>query len=170
MALQTRITSADLPRVRGALRTWAAGFQDLSDFWREAFAPRYLADIQENFEQEGALVGGWPPLAPGYAAWKALRYGAHLKILELSLRLRGSLQWLRSGRGGDIGPEGIFRPMPRSVVIGTAVPYAVKHHYGREGMRRRQILFSRGAEAYQALWLAWIVSRWQKSAQQTGKA
>ena len=149
------ITSTQLPRIQGRLGRWAATIADLTPFWRDVFAPRYLADIQENFEQSGALVGGWPPLSPGYAAWKAVKWGAHLGILELSLRLRGSLQWL----GTDIGPEGIFRPTASSVTIGTSVPYAARHHRGI-GVPQRRVLFTRNEEAYGDLWRGWVLDRW----------
>ena len=159
--MDVEITSADLPPQRDRFGRWATALRDLEPFWREAFLPVFLGDVQENFDTGGELVGGWPPLNPGYAAWKAARWGSHLGILELSLRLRGSLQWLSSGSGGDIGPEGVLRLGPTSAQVGTSVPYARKHHLGEEGLERRPILFSRTADAYAPVWQAWVLGRWE---------
>lgn len=137
------------------IRTWRTAVSDLTSFWVEKFAPHFLDAIQENWDEQGALVGGWAPNAPGYAAWKRRRYGQHLGVLELSLRLRGSLQWL----GRDIGPEGIFAATPTRLEIGTAVPYGHKHQFGQDGMVQRRFLFLADAGAYDALWGAWIRER-----------
>lgn len=140
-------------------QVFGASVADLTDFWRDVYAPKFLADIQENFDSEGEMVGGWPPLAPWYAKWKAETWGAHLNILELSLRLRGSLQWI----GRDIGPEGIFDPQPTYMVIGTSVPYARKHNEGIGNIPRRQFIFHREPSAYAKLWTGWLQARWQES-------
>lgn len=141
------------------IRAWRAQISDLTTFWREKFAPKFLGDLQANWDQSGAMVGGWAPNSPGYAAWKAARWGQHLGVLELSLTLRGSLQWLSSGRGGDIGPQGIFRPTPTNLEIGTSVPYGFKHQYGRDGMIQRRFLFLTDAGDYDDLWRSWIRER-----------
>lgn len=134
---------------------WGRNLGDMTTFWSDKFAPKFLQDVQDNWDSQGADVGGWPPLNPGYAAWKARRYGAHLGILELSLRLRGSLQWL----GTDIGPDGIFRPGRNTLTIGTAVAYGAKHQRGTDGMQLRPFLFFRSQKEYERLWREWIRER-----------
>lgn len=129
---------------------------DLTPFWTDVFAPAFFSDIQDNFDMEGAMVGGWSPLSPGYAAWKARHHGAHLGILELSGRLRGSLRWTTGG----IGPEGIFDARPTSLTIGTSVPHASYHQDG-DGVPKREFLFLRDddPEFYGQLWYDWFESR-----------
>lgn len=146
---------SDISAALAKLKQFTGITADLTSFWTDVFAPRFLADIQENFDTQGGLVGGWAPLSPGYAAWKAQRYGAHLGILELSLRLRGSLQWL----GSDIGPEGIFRATPTSLEIGTSVPYGTFHQEG-EGVPQREFLFLRDdPDYYGDMWQEWFTER-----------
>jgi phage gpG-like protein len=141
-------------RAIAGLEHWRRALGDLTSFW-SLFAARYLQDVQDNWDQEGGMVGGWAPLSPRYAAWKARRWGQHLGILELSLRLRGSLQWL----GRDIGPEGIFRPGPSSVEIGTEVEYGRYHMRGTKRMPARPFLFYTGDAEYEELWRTWIADR-----------
>ena len=154
MALDASLTSADLPRMQGRMARWARDVEDLTPFWRDVMAPLYLGDIQANFDQQGALVGGWAPLNPGYAKWKAERWGSHLGILELSLALRGSLQWLGSKHGGDIGPAGLMQLSPTSMTVGTSLPYAKQQH------AIRPILFPPSGPAYGEAWRGWIMGRW----------
>lgn len=141
------------------LRQWRSAMTDLTSFWTEKFAPKFLGDVQTNWDEQGAMVGGWAPNSPGYAAWKRRVAGQHLGILEFTLRLRGSLQWL----GRDIGPEGIFRPTPTRLEIGTAVPYGYKHQYGRAGMVQRRFLFIADLGGYDELWREWIRERGAES-------
>ncbi len=143
-----------LEQLNGAIARWQESMADLTPFWREVFVPAVLQDIQDNWDQQGAMVGGWAAVSPAYAAWKAQRWGSHLGILELSLRLRGSLQWL----GSDIGPEGILRMSRDGVEIGTSVPYAKKHQDGA-GIARRQFLFLRTADVYEPMWTEWLRER-----------
>jgi hypothetical protein len=150
------------------IRRWRSQVADLTSFWVDKFAPKFLGDIQTNWDQEGAMVGGWAPNSPGYAAWKTRTAGQHLGVLEYTLRLRGSLQWLKSKGGGDIGPEGIFRPTPTSLEIGTDVPYAFKHQFGRDGMVQRRFLFMVDAGEYDVLWRDWITERGKDSGIEVG--
>jgi hypothetical protein len=98
--------------------------QNWKDFWIGIFLPSYLMEVQQNFATEGDLVGGWPDLNPGYAAWKARHFPGR-KILELTRRLRNSLMPGAAGSSGA-GSDTVLRVGPKQLEIGTRVPYAAK--------------------------------------------
>ena len=86
---------------------------------------------REQFEGEGALSGGWPPLSQKYAEWKARHYPGR-RILEL----RGYLKESMTGRGRYT----VLDEAPQHLVIGTSVPYARKHQTGRGRVPARPFL------------------------------
>ena len=107
------------PRV---LFTISDRLKDWREFWIRYFLPRYLNLVQQNFATEGELVGGWEPLNPDYAAWKAKKFPGRL-IMELSRRLRRSLAPGVEGSSG-LGSDQIIQVRATELVVGTRVPYA----------------------------------------------
>ena len=102
--------------------------KDWRGFWKEVFIPRYTEMVQQNFETEGELVGGWPGLEPAYDAWKA-RHFPGTKILERTRRLRSSL-----AHGVADSSDTVLQVRPLELRFGTRVPY------GKWVRRDREIL------------------------------
>ena len=113
--LFTQVIGADT--FGASIRKLAEQVKDWRPFWRDVFLPRYIGQIQQNFETEGELVGGWPDLDPTYAAWKARHFPGR-KILERTRRLRSSLAH------GATGPDTVIQARPLELRFGTRVPYA----------------------------------------------
>jgi hypothetical protein len=115
------------PGVLARLKALESKARDLRPFWREVFAPKYFAGVQDVFALEGQRrgatgrfsAGHWAPLTARYAAWKLKRYGPK-PINQREGVLVESLNW--SGLG--LGAGGVFEDGPRSVVVGTRIPYA----------------------------------------------
>lgn len=111
--------------------------RDFRPFWRTVVAPWFFGLVQEQFASEGKAVGGWAPLSPRYAAWKATRYPGKT-ILRRTDRLMRSLTWT----GATLAtPEGIAVMGPTDATFGTSVPYARFHQRGTRTMRQRRILY-----------------------------
>lgn len=111
--------------------------RDFRPFWRTMVAPWFFGLMQEQFATEGAGVGGWVPLSPRYAAWKAKRFPGKT-ILRRTDRLMKSLTWT----GASLAtPEGIAVMTPTAAVFGTSVPYGRFHQRGTKKMRQRRILY-----------------------------
>ncbi len=119
------IDGIDVASVR--LSRWAASLGDLRRFWREYVAPKLWRDVEGNLESEGGGVGGWVPLSPRYAAWKARRYPGK-RILEREGRLFRSL--VIANDGATVGPEGVLEMNAQAMIYGTTVPYARYHQRG----------------------------------------
>lgn len=84
-----------------------------------------------NFSSSGLPVGGWSPLKPKYAAWKARNFpGAPIMVQTGSLRR--DLTTLR-------GPASDIRR--KRATFGTSIEYAKFHQYGTTRMAKRQIVF-----------------------------
>lgn len=113
-------------RVDVGLSRFAQAIQDFRPFWRTVAAPWFFAAIVENFATEGRPVGGWRPLSPRYAAWKARHYPGKT-ILRRTDRLITSLTWTGASLAGR---EGIARFAETQAELGTAVPYAAAHQHG----------------------------------------
>lgn len=109
---------------------------DLRDFWTHYFAPAFYRQLEDNIATEGGGVGGWAPLSPRYAAWKA-RVAPGRGLMVFSGALQRSLTW----RGLGPGSGGIFVPERQYVVIGTSVGYARWHQLGADRLPRRSVLF-----------------------------
>jgi phage gpG-like protein len=84
-----------------------------------------------NFTSSGLPVGGWSPLKPRYAAWKATNFPGS-SILVQTGKLFRSLSNL-NGSPNYIGLS--------SAEFGTNVEYAKFHQYGTTKMAKRQIVF-----------------------------
>ena len=93
----------------------------------EAMADRFAAAEQAQFASQGGFGGGgWAPLSPAYAAWKASRGGG--PILVLTGALKGSL---------TSRPFGVETISNKQAVFGTAVAYAGYHQSGTSKMPAR---------------------------------
>lgn len=97
---------------------------DSSDELLAPALPVVAAAIERNFDEEGRPVR-WAPLSARYAAWKARRFGAGLRILERSGALRRSISTRLEGG---------------ALVASTAVPYAAFHQYGTRRLPARPFL------------------------------
>lgn len=84
-----------------------------------------------NFAANGLPVGGWSPLKPRYASWKATRFpGA--PTLVMSGKLFRELRSL-DGPANSIGLS--------KATFGTDIEYAKFHQYGTTKMAKRQIIY-----------------------------
>lgn len=102
---------------------------DAGPLW-QSLANRFATLEAQQFATEGIAAGGWEPLSPRYAAWKARKYpGA--PILTRTGKLRRSL---------TVRPFGIERITPDSMTIGTDIPYATYHQHGTARMPARPIV------------------------------
>lgn len=84
----------------------------------------------ENFTANGLPVGGWAPLSPQYAAWKAMHFPA--PPMQVTGRLFRSLTSLA-------GPANVITPTWAQ--FGTDIEYAKFHQYGTTKMPARQIVY-----------------------------
>lgn len=85
----------------------------------------------ENFAANGLPVGGWSPLKPRYAAWKATKFpGA--PTLVMSGKLFRELRSLN----GPVNSIGLTK-----ATFGTDIEYAKFHQYGTTKMAKRQIVY-----------------------------
>jgi phage gpG-like protein len=110
---------------------FADGVRDLSPAWNDI--AKDFHDVEaKQFESEGSSgSGGWRPLSPRYAAWKARHYPSR-GILVRTGTLRGSLTGKNEGY--------IERKAPLELTLGTAVSYAAAHQRGTRRMPRRPII------------------------------
>lgn len=93
----------------------------------EELADRFAAAESQQFASQGAFGGGgWAPLSPAYAAWKASRFPG--PILVRTGALKGSL----TGR-----PLGVEMIGAQQAVFGTNIPYAGYHQSGTSKMPAR---------------------------------
>jgi phage gpG-like protein len=100
--------------------------EDASEAW-EAIADRFVVAQRRQFASEGGYgSGGWSPLSPRYAAWKARHYPGK-GILERTDELRRSL---------TEGPE-VRIIQPHDAWIGSTVGYG-RYHQGGDGVPRRR--------------------------------
>lgn len=135
--LQFSIDGEDIVNV--ALPRFRTQLGDLREFWIRYAAPKLYRDIQDNFESEGGSVGGWPPLSPAYAKWKAKHYPGRPMLVR-----KGPLKKSLTFDGTKPGPEGLFEASRNALIFGTRIAYA-QHHQRPTGKRppRRRILFLR---------------------------
>lgn len=129
--------------VKKGLAVILDNLKDLTPFWREVWAPKYFAVVQDLFKTGGAARGtggkfkggNWAWLSPKYRAWKAVHYpGA--PILVRTGEMRESVRWY----GTNLGPGGLFDPHPSYVIAGTTIPYAKYHQTGTKHMPARPFL------------------------------
>lgn len=84
----------------------------------------------QNFSSNGLPVGGWAPLSPPYAAWKAAHGGG--PPMQRTGQLFRSLASLS-------GPTNVITPMWAR--FGTDVDYAKFHQYGTRKMPKREVVY-----------------------------
>lgn len=89
---------------------------------------KYMAS---NYTSQGLLVGGWAPLDPKYAAWKATNFP-------------GAPPMVRSGALFNsvavVGPE--IDAHDTWATYTTNIQYAKFHQYGTTKMPKREVLFA----------------------------
>lgn len=103
---------------------------DMRPAW-EVLADRFYRAEARQFASSGAYgSGGWPPLSPKYAAWKARRYPGQ-PILRRTDDLWKSLT--QRGAGG-----GVLVLEPSFMVIGSSVDYGEHHQKGGGRLPRRR--------------------------------
>lgn len=101
---------------------------DASPAW-EVIANSFQLAERKQFRSEGAYgSGGWAPLSPRYARWKAAR-APGAPILELTGDLRRSL---------TERPFGVEVIQPRYAVFGSDVAYGLFHQRGGSSLPRRR--------------------------------
>lgn len=125
-------TSVDTSEVKALFAEINARTTTYQPVWGKA--KQYLrAAHAANFASNGLPVGGWAPLQPETAAWKAAE-GYPLAPLVQTGEL------FRSVAAGS-GPPNEMRP--KSMQFGTSVDYAKFHQYGapRAHLPKRQIVF-----------------------------
>jgi hypothetical protein len=118
-------------RVRGLINR----IEDLAPLF-EGFGTLFKSELGKQFMSEGANSGGWAPLSPAYAAWKADHFpGRPIGVLSGALR--------RSMTGGEgYGQEVGARAAWYGQESGPALKYG---SYFDE--HRTVIAFSAGASA-----------------------
>lgn len=84
-----------------------------------------------NFTSNGLPVGGWSPLKPKYAAWKAVHFPGTPTLVQDGTLFRS----LTNINGSD------SRIRATTAEFGTSVKYAKFHQYGTTKMAKRQIVF-----------------------------
>jgi hypothetical protein len=85
----------------------------------------------ENFALGGLPSGGWAPLSPKYAAWKATHIPGASPMVQTG-------ELFRSLTNLNNSAEVIT---PTSATFGTSIKYAPFHQYGTRKMPARTILF-----------------------------
>lgn len=100
--------------------------EDLRPAW-EHLRGRFLRLERRQFGSEGKYSGGWSPLSPRYAAWKARHYPGET-ILRRTDNLWGSLT-----EGPDVAVL-----EPHYMILGTSVDYAGYHQRGAGPLPRRR--------------------------------
>lgn len=123
------------------LDRFAAGAEDATPAW-EAIADRFVHVERRQFATEGkSSSGGWAPLSPKYAAWKAQHYPGK-PILQREGHLVRSL---------TRRPLGVERIEPQEAWLGSDIDYGAFHQRGAGNLpRRRPVELT---EAERRLWV-----------------
>lgn len=126
--MATRLTFSILGDVQldRTLESIESAATDLRPAW-EVLRGRFTRLEARQFAGEGRYSGGWSPLSPRYAAWKAKHYPGKT-ILRRTDELWRSL---------TEGPE-VAVIEPSYMVLGTAVDYAWYHQQGGRHLPRRR--------------------------------
>lgn len=141
-------------RVDVAISRFTEYMRDLRPFWITEFAPKWYADVQANLAGLGNRVGGWPPLSPRYAAYKArVRPGRPMMVFNGALRK--SLTPSTIGGAVNNNPGAVFRPGPTSMEIGSSIKYARAHQLGLGRLPQRRIVWLAASQTYGRLLHRW---------------
>lgn len=115
-------------QVSRTLLRYQQGALDMRPAW-ERLARRFQRNERQQFASEGAYAsGGWAPLSPAYAAWKARHYPGK-PILERTGALKASL---------TERPFGIEVLETGFMVVGSHVDYGAYHQRGGGRLPRRR--------------------------------
>lgn len=87
----------------------------------------------ENFTAEGLPSGGWAPLSPQYASWKAIGHPGAPILVRTGRLFRAIAS--SPGAGTRIGPTSA------QFAFAKGIEYAKFHQYGTEKMPKRQIVY-----------------------------
>lgn len=128
--LMFRMQLAGFDEVKVSLSRFGERIKNFKPFWLDYVAPTLYRDIRRNFETQGSYVGGWRPLDPGYASWKAKHYPG-----KTILRRTDALFRSLSFDGSQAGAGGIFVADETTLVVGTSIPYAQYHQFGDKARR-----------------------------------
>lgn len=110
------------------LHRWSDTLNDMRPAWN-AIADRFARLEEAQFRTEGRRAsGGWAPLSPRYAAWKAKRYPGR-RILERTGDLQRSL---------TVRPFGVEVIERKFMAIGSDIDYGAYHQWGTRHMPRRR--------------------------------
>lgn len=108
------------------LSRFADEITNFEPFWEQWFKPAWFRHITLHYETQGASTGAqWPPLSEAYGVWKQ-KHWPGLPVGVLSAATRESLTF-----PGD--PRAIWDAGPRSLTVGTNVPYAMFLQQGTGG-------------------------------------
>lgn len=124
---------------RGLAR-FTDGVSDWRPIWN-VFADTFYAYLKGQFTSEGeeGLGVKWAPLSAVYAAWKATHF-AGKPILQRTGRLMASLTSQKA-------PGAVYIARPKSLTIGSEVPYAIYHQTGTGRMpQRKEVVLNEGAK------------------------
>lgn len=160
MATLLSFTITGAQEAQNGLLAIANSMKDLTPFWRDVFAPKYFAMVQDLFATGGRARGGggrfkggaWARLSPKYRIWKAANYPGQ-PILVRDGTLQDSVRW----DGANLGPGGIFDPQPTFVIAGTSVPYARAHQDGTPTMPARPFMPPPDPSVFAPLLQAWLL-------------
>jgi phage gpG-like protein len=111
-----------------AMKSAAKDFRPVFEWARRELAKSY----KDNFTASGLAVGGWSPLKPQYASWKARNFpGAPLMVQ--SGKLFRDLSSLRGAKNDIRRAKATFST--------SGIEYASFHQYGTSRMAKRVIVF-----------------------------
>lgn len=134
-------------QVERTLDRFAEAAEDATPVW-EVLADRFARMERKQFATEGAHAsGGWAPLSPRYAAWKARHYPGR-PILVLTGDLKESL---------TRRPFDIEIITPKLAIFGSAVVYGGYHQRGEGHNPRRRPVELRESERRE--WVK-VLQRW----------
>lgn len=94
---------------------------------------RFTERHQEQFETEGSLTGGWPPLDPEYRRQKEAARGQRTTIMQKFGNLLKSMV-------NPFDPNAVHRARKQSYERGTALLYASAHQEGARNLPTREVL------------------------------
>lgn len=111
-----------------AMEDAAKDFRPVFEWARQELAKSY----RDNFTASGLPVGGWSPLKPQYAAWKARNFpGA--PIMQQTGKLFRDLSSLRGAKTEIRRTKATFST--------SGIEYASFHQYGTSRMAKRMVIF-----------------------------
>lgn len=113
-----------------ALSRFGSEVQDFTEFWEGRFKIWWYALRQLDYAAAGGTTGSmWAPLSDDYRKWKNRHYPS-APLLVLRGPMKASLI-------APDAPGSVWRPSPRSLEVGSSVPYAIYHQNGTGRMPAR---------------------------------